>query len=189
MRTVLEAVNEHNRRPDARLKSRLILSVDRRWTPQEAEECVDIAIRYKAKGVVAVDLCGDPEKGDVSAFKPAFAKAREAGLRVTLHFAERPASSKDKELNALLDMKPDRLGHVIHVKEGIRKKIVQAGIGVELCLSCNVLLKMVEGDYPDHHFGWWRKAGANIALSVSWMSFFVSGMTRITNYWAFRPMM
>jgi adenosine deaminase len=166
VRTILECIAEHQRRPYARLRTKLILSVDRRWTAEQAEEVVEIAIKYRSKGVVAVDLCGDPSKGDVSIFSSAFAKAKAAGLRITLHFAEAPASASDKELSVLLDMKPDRVGHVIHVKDEHRTKIVQQGIGVELCLSCNVHAKMITGDFPDHHFGWWRTSGAGVALCV-----------------------
>lgn len=42
------------------MKTHLILSIDRRDTPEKAQECVDLAIRYKYWGIVGVDLCGDP---------------------------------------------------------------------------------------------------------------------------------
>ena len=39
---------------------KLILSVDRRNSLEEAMETVDLAIKYRHKGIVGVDLCGDP---------------------------------------------------------------------------------------------------------------------------------
>lgn len=42
------------------MKTFLLLSIDRRDTIQKAAECIDLAIRYKDRGVVGVDLCGDP---------------------------------------------------------------------------------------------------------------------------------
>lgn len=39
---------------------KLILSIDRRNTLEEAMETVNLAIKYKNRGVVGVDLCGDP---------------------------------------------------------------------------------------------------------------------------------
>jgi adenosine deaminase len=39
---------------------KLILSIDRRNTLEEAIETVNLAVRYKSRGVVGVDLCGDP---------------------------------------------------------------------------------------------------------------------------------
>ncbi|OKP06489.1 Adenosine deaminase-like protein [Penicillium subrubescens] len=71
----------------------LILALDRGNTsPTEALEIIDLAIANKARGVVGVDLCGNPTQGDVTIYRDAFARAKAHGLGVTLHFAETPAS-------------------------------------------------------------------------------------------------
>ena len=145
----------------------LILSIDRRNTALQAMETVDLAIRYRSKGNVGVDLCGDPGKGDVSIFKQAFEKARANGLGITLHFAETSSLGLERELETLLEWQPDRLGHVIHVEAEMRRDIVRRGIGVELCVSCNVLAEMSEGGFEGHHFGRWWCGNGNIALCVS----------------------
>ncbi|CAJ0745436.1 6026_t:CDS:2, partial [Entrophospora sp. SA101] len=67
---------------------RLILSIDRSITLEEAIETVDLAIKYKELGVVGVDLCGNPSKGHFDILKQAFIKAQNNGLKVTLHFGE-----------------------------------------------------------------------------------------------------
>lgn len=85
---------------------------------------------------------------------------------MTLHFAEAEISASDSELETLLSWKPDRLGHVIHVKEEYCKVIEREKIGVELCLSCNVHARMITGTYSDHHFGMWRLTNVPVALSV-----------------------
>lgn len=156
----------HNNDPTSTLRAFLILSVDRRNTPAEAEAVVDLALAHRSAGVVGVDLCGDPAKGDVRIFAPAFQRAKAAGLHVTLHFAEAPASSTDRELETLLSWQPDRLGHVIHVKPAYRAVIKQQNIAVELCLSCNVHARMITGSFADHHFGDWRHTSVPVALSV-----------------------
>jgi len=68
----------------------LVMSLDRRMTPEVMSECVEIAIRLKSEGrrVLGVDLCGDPKAGNVYAFENAFRRAREGGLGVTMHIAE-----------------------------------------------------------------------------------------------------
>lgn len=58
--TVLEAIKNYERDSSTSMKTFLLLSVDRRDTTQKAAECIDLAIRYKDRGVVGVDLCGDP---------------------------------------------------------------------------------------------------------------------------------
>ncbi|KAI1361602.1 Metallo-dependent hydrolase [Xylaria arbuscula] len=144
------------------IQVRLILSIDRRNTLTEANELVALAAHFSSRGVVAVDLCGDPAKGDVALFTTAFEAVRAQGLKITIHFAESECSGTETELQTILSWKPDRLGHVIHVPKHIRKQIaaVRPGIGLELCLSCNVQLQMITGSFDAHHFGeWWRVDG------------------------------
>ena len=58
--TVLEAIGEYNDRKEGKMKTYLILSIDRRDTFEMARECVELAIKFRERGVVGVDLCGDP---------------------------------------------------------------------------------------------------------------------------------
>lgn len=200
------AVNESIRDWNGRFRSvhaantmevRLILSVDRKMTAQQADEVVDLAIEHRypkltpsaeneidgdahpshfrdkapsaPNFVVGVDLCGNPTKGDVSTFTGAFKRAKANGLGVTVHFAEVPQSSTDRELKTLLSWEPDRLGHVINVPSEYRRIIEARRLGLELCLSCNVLAGLTSGGYAEHHFREWRKTDCPIALSVRYM--------------------
>jgi adenosine deaminase len=166
VRSILTILTAHNDDDANTMRAFLILSIDRRNTPAEAQHVVDLAIQHQSAGVVGVDLCGDPAKGDVRIFAEAFARAKAAGLKITLHFAELDVSASDVELSTLLSWNPDRLGHVIHVKEEYQEIIKQENTGVELCLSCNVHAKMITGTYSDHHFGMWQKTTVPVALCV-----------------------
>lgn len=166
VKAVLNILNAWNKVQVNSLRAYLILSVDRRNTIAQAEEVVDLCIKYQSAGVVGIDLCGDPAKGDVRIFTDTFARAKAAGLNMTLHFAEAKISATDAELQTLLSWKPNRLGHVIHVKDEYCKIIKEENIGVELCLSCNVHARMITGTYSDHHFGMWRHTNVPVALSV-----------------------
>ena len=162
--TVLKSISDFNE--SNHMRTNLILSIDRRNNLPTAMSVVDLAAKYKSRGVVGIDLCGDPSLGDVSIFKPAFEAARTQGLKITIHFAEAPQSSTDIELWTLLSYKPDRIGHVINVPPDVKQEIIKRRLGLELCLSCNVHARMITGTYGDHHFGWWQKTGCPIALSV-----------------------
>jgi len=155
----------------------LIISVDRTKPASAAMEAVDLAIKYQDRGVVAVELGGDPTRGDVSIFRDAFAKARSHGLRLTLHFAETAFSSSLQELQTLLSFHPDRLGHVIHVPEDVRDEISRRKLGLELCLSCNVHAKLISGGFPDHHFAYWRHRDCPVMLSTDDVGFFCSPLS------------
>jgi len=159
------------------MMTKLILSIDRRNSTTEAMEVVDLAIKYQHQGVVAIDLCGDPAKGDVSIFREAFAKAKKHNLKITLHFAEAPHSSTDVELRTLLSYEPDRIGHVINVSDDIKEIIVERKLGLELCISCNVHAKMITGSFGDHHFGYWRNTGCPIILCTDDVGVFGSKLS------------
>lgn len=165
--TILDCIKEYERNPQHHLRTGLILSVDRRNSLEQANEVIELAKSFQNQGVCAVDLCGDPTRIPIDHLGPAFEEARRAGLKITLHFAEAPISSSDKELWMLLSWQPDRLGHVINVHDELKKEIVKRKIGVELCLSCNVHAKMITGSYGDHHFGWWKDNHTGVALCVS----------------------
>ncbi|KAH7041260.1 uncharacterized protein B0I36DRAFT_312459 [Microdochium trichocladiopsis] len=169
------------------IRVRLILSVDRRNSVDEAWEVLNLARTFmaggegaggeKAGGVVGLDLCGDTAArcGQIAMFTPVMHAAREAGLQLTIHFAEAASTGTDEELQTILDWRPSRLGHVIHVPDRIKEQLIAYGrgggegegegeggrrgqpIGLELCLSSNVQLKMIVGSFDVHHFGeWWR---------------------------------
>lgn len=181
MRTILSAIADFNAAHAAtRLRTRLILSVDRRHDLATASGVVELAIALKDLGVVGVDLCGDPTArpgGEVKLFTPVFESARKAGLGITVHFAEAQASGSREELDVLLSWQPARLGHVIWEDEEAKKVIAERGLCLELCLSCNVQADMVEGGYKGHHFGYWREVkGPKISLGVSVQSVLMVGL-------------
>jgi len=149
------------------MRTFLILSIDRRDTAEEGMAVVELAQRLKHRGVVGVDLCGDPRVGDVSTFADAFREAKAGGLGVTVHFGEVRGAVEGGEGEALLGFGPGRVGHVVHVREGVREEVLRRGLGVELCVSCNVQAGLTEGGVGGHHFGWWWERGGKVVLCVS----------------------
>ncbi|KAF2703523.1 Metallo-dependent hydrolase, partial [Pleomassaria siparia CBS 279.74] len=177
VKTILDLLKVHNDNSGNSMRAFLIISIDRRNTAAEAEEVVHLALKYQHAGIVGIDLCGNPAKGDVRIFTGAFERARQSGLKITLHFAETEESATDTELETLLSWHPNRLGHVIHVKDKYREIIEREQIGVELCLSCNVHAKMIVGSYSDHHFGTWRHSSVPLALSTDDVGVFCSPLS------------
>ncbi|KAF3769669.1 Metallo-dependent hydrolase [Cryphonectria parasitica EP155] len=174
------SIGDNHRR---RLHTNLILSIDRRNTPAEASEVAHLAAQFHNRGVVGLDLCGDPTRMGIEALQPAFHEARRLapGLGVTLHFAEAEASGTDAELLMLLrEWAPQRLGHVIHLSEAVKREVraYEAGLGLELCLSCNVHAGMVEGGFEGHHFGeWWKVDECTVVLCTDDVGVFGSPLS------------
>ncbi|KAK0674303.1 putative adenosine deaminase-like protein [Cercophora samala] len=180
VQTILDCIDEFEARDGCKLRTKLILSVDRRNTLEQAEEVLDLCLAFRDKGVVGIDLCGDPACVDnLETFTPVFQRAKQEGLKITLHFAEAEVSGTEEELELLLGWRPDRLGHVIHLSEGVKKKVVERrGMGLELCLSCNVHAGMVCGGFEGHHFGeWWKVEEVVVVLSTDDVGVFGSPLS------------
>ncbi|KAK4179653.1 putative adenosine deaminase-like protein [Triangularia setosa] len=181
VRTILDCIAEHEASAwESKLKTKLILSVDRRNTLAQAEEVLELCRKFRGEGVVGIDLCGDPACVDnLGTFTPVFQRAKQEGLKITLHFAEAEVSGTEEELELLLSWGPERLGHVIHLRDGIKRKVIeQKGMGLELCLSCNVHAGMVCGGFEGHHFGeWWKVEEAVVVLSTDDVGIFGSPLS------------
>ncbi|KAK3904247.1 hypothetical protein C8A05DRAFT_42649 [Staphylotrichum tortipilum] len=178
---ILAAIAEYERaeadKPEPKLRTRLILSIDRRAQPALAELTLSLCTPPR---IVGIDLCGDPSVPLAAHLTPIFHAARRVpGLGMTVHFAEAPCSSSAGELKTLLSWRPDRLGHVICVNGGVREEIVRkGGVGLELCLSCNVQAGMVEGGVAGHHFGeWWKVDETVVVLSTDDVGVFGSPLS------------
>ncbi|KAI5457715.1 hypothetical protein BGZ63DRAFT_407780 [Mariannaea sp. PMI_226] len=163
------------------LHTRLILSVDRRHTPEKAASVLALALKHRDDGVVGLDLCGDPKarpNGEIAIFTPVFEEARRQGLSITVHFAEAPLNGCKEEVDVLLSWQPSRLGHVIWEGEEAKRDIIERGLGLELCLSCNVQGEMIVGSFEDHHFKEWKDIqGPKISLGTDDVGIFGSPLS------------
>jgi adenosine deaminase len=178
------------------MQARLILSINRQHdTLSKALEIVKLAIDLRDKGepVVGIDLSGDVYS-PLRDYSKAFALASEAGLPLSLHFAEVPESSSREELETLLSFNPSRLGHVIHTPPDIRQRILERRIPVELLLTCNILGDMLpaaelgpvdtakptrnmDDEYRRHHFEYYYNAGHPLSLGTDDVGVFGSKLS------------
>ncbi|KAL4806686.1 hypothetical protein BDV18DRAFT_118886 [Aspergillus unguis] len=175
--TVLDTIAAFKAQNADKISIYLILGMDRGQLTDDsthAHEIVDLAIANRERGVIGVDVCGNPTKGDISLCRDAFAKAKGHGLGLTVHFAEVHSVGLRKELETMLSFNPDRLGHVVHVPDDLKLEIARRELGLELCISCNVHAKMFDGGFLDHHFGYWRHENCPVVLCTDDMGFFCS---------------
>lgn len=144
-------------------RAALIVSVDRRMSEAEIEECVDLTIKLHEQGepVVGLDLCGNPLEGNVDIFEKNFERAREAGLGLTVHIAETKPTEHSIESFVLLSWHPDRLSHATFLEEPQREiflaDIPPANIEMPRIPPPN---GQVPDPIPHHHrifYALWRK--------------------------------
>ncbi|CAN6219816.1 unnamed protein product [Urochloa humidicola] len=131
-----------------RIYVRLLLSIDRRETTLAALDTVNLALEMKDQGVIGIDLSGNPVVGQWETYLPALQHAKELGIPITIHCGE---VANRKEIEAVLDFCPQRLGHVCCLNDVEWKKLKSLMIPVEICLTSNVMT----GGAPSlelHHF-------------------------------------
>lgn len=137
--------------PRGKIAVRLILTVDRSQSVAIADQTVDLALRF-SETVVGIDFAGNPTVGSFADFKQVFTRARGHGLFTTVHTSE--IRGVENETDAILDFKPNRMGHFLFpTEEQIRKAIV-AGIVVESCPTSNICAlsgrSPLDGDMNNH---------------------------------------
>ncbi len=123
----------------------LIFCLAREFPIELNEILVRKAIKYRARGVVGVDLAGSEtfalELGpQVDAYGELFARARAAGLGVTIHTGETPLTSARGVLAVLDKWRPARIGHgiaAVQSDEALRK-LAETGTVLEICPSSNL---------------------------------------------------
>ncbi len=127
----------------------LIAITSRSLGPGSGERTVDWAIRWKDQ-VCGIDLADSETAHPIEAFARSVWKAKDAGLRVTVHSGEdTPAAAVVETLRAV---SPDRIGHGTHiVHDPAAVELVRArGVTLEMCPWSNYLTSSVRRieDHP-----------------------------------------
>ena len=110
--------------------------------PGSCVKTVDWAIRHRDH-ILGIDLADSETDFPISDFVAPVMKARQAGLKVTVHTGENtPASFVVDTINAI---SPDRIGHGIHVIEDRRAVdlVVERGITLEVNPWSNYLTSSI----------------------------------------------
>lgn len=114
---------------------------------------VDKAIKYRARGVCGIDLAGTetnalelkPEV--VSNYVDLFERARQAGLKCTVHTGETKGTGAEGVIAVVERLKPNRIGHGIRAAydEAAMKLLRERDVVLELCPTSNLHTNAVEG--------------------------------------------
>lgn len=138
---VIDSVLEGLRHPS--IKINLILCMMRNDTFEENKKVIDIALQYKNKGVVAVDLAGAESLYKTESFKNLFDLANLYNIPFTIHAGEADGVSS---IESALSFKTKRLGHGIRCLEDTKllEKIKKENILLEVCPTSNVQTNVVD---------------------------------------------
>jgi adenosine deaminase len=125
------------------LPSGLIVCAIRDHAASESERLARLALRYRAQGVVGLDLAG-PEAGHPPAVHAAaFALARDAGLPITCHAGEADEAARVIEAARL---GARRIGHGVRLADALSSaagkvlldEVRERRLHLEICVTSNV---------------------------------------------------
>ena len=119
-----------------------IAITSRSMGPESCVKTVDWAIRQRNQ-ILGVDLADAEDQHPIQEFARPILKAKEAGLRVTVHSGENsPASAV---VDTIRTVHPDRIGHGIHIIEDIWavELVKELGITLEVNPWSNYLTNSV----------------------------------------------
>ncbi|HFC08902.1 MAG TPA: adenosine deaminase [Chloroflexi bacterium] len=115
----------------------LIVSVNRHEPPGLAEEVAELAVSFRSRGVVGLDLAGDESRYAAAPFAPIFREAKAAGLHITVHAGEWGPAANVTE--AIENLHAERIGHGIRVLEDPNAIALarERGVVFEVCPTSN----------------------------------------------------
>lgn len=123
---------------EAGIRVRLIVSVNRHESVQVAETVLNGILELNIPTIVAMDLAGRESDHSALPFREVFARAKAAGLAITIHAGE--WGGPDNVREAILEMGADRIGHGVRVVEDSRvvQLVRERQVTLEVCPTSNL---------------------------------------------------
>ena len=147
------------------VKSGILLCVYRGTSEDAQTKTVELAEKFRDRGVVGLDLAGDESRYPASLYQAAFRKAREFRIPVTIHAGEAAGSESISKAMELLEAR--RIGHGIRLKDDplLLRRVMDSGITLEMCPTSNVQTQVVES-YEKHPLPQYYKEGVRVTVNT-----------------------
>ncbi|MCU0226004.1 MAG: adenosine deaminase [Bryobacterales bacterium] len=155
---------------------RWIFDAIRQFPVEDAKRVLQMAIRYRDRGVVAFGIGGNEELGPARNFHAVFQEAREAGLRLSVHGGETTGPGSVWEA---LEGGAERIGHGIRAVEDplLLRHLSARQIPLEISVSSNLLTGAV-ASLEAHPLRILHEAGVPIILNTDDPALFRTSLTR-----------
>ena len=133
---------------DFGVRAQIIGIMSRTYDTETCHHELDALLAHRDH-LVAIDLAGDEQKFPARLFRDHFRRARDAGLRVTVHAGE--VDGPPSVWDAIRELGASRIGHGIHSLQDpeLVDYLVEQGIGLEVNITSNVQIGTVD-DYASH---------------------------------------
>ncbi len=146
------------------VEARLIGTVSRTYGPVICARELEALLSH-SDHLVALDLAGDEGNFPAGLFSRHFARARDAGLAVTVHAGE--AAGPESIWSSIRDLGARRIGHAVRAQEdpALLDFLVEQRIGIEANLTSNVQTSTV-ASYAAHPLRGYLERGILATLNT-----------------------
>lgn len=132
------------------VRAGVTLMMDRSFPYDLNAAIVERAVRFRGRGVVAIDIGGPRPAGTVAPYPyrelaPLVRRARDAGLGVTFHVGEEGVNAPDRtphldEMREVVALGVDRIGHgiVAAYDPALRAELAERDVALEICPTSNL---------------------------------------------------
>ncbi|MFH1502475.1 MAG: adenosine deaminase [Candidatus Eisenbacteria bacterium] len=159
------------------LTAGVIVSVLEGSSEADVSTLVDLAVEHAGSGVLGVDLAGDEALFDAARYSRPFARAKDAGLGVTVHAGE--GHDPSHVVDAIERLGADRIGHGTSAANDARamELLARSGTTVECCLSSNLHTGAIR-TYGEHPLPRFLRDGVNATLTTDNRFFSATSLSR-----------
>ncbi len=168
---------------DTGVQARIIGIIQRHLGLESAGRELEALLRVR-DSITGVDLAGAEAGWPGEMFAPLFRRARDAGLRITVHAGE--AAGPEYVWQALRHLGAERIGHGVRAVEdpALVEALARERIGVECCLTSNLQTNAVT-DLALHPLRQFLEAGVLASINTDDPS--ISGIDLPHEYEAAAP--
>ncbi len=153
-----------------KLRAGLIFCLDRQFSFEQNQIIVEKAIKYRHRGVIAIDFSNYNMKGfHFKDYTKLVERARENGLNVTAHSGETDDTNDMWE--CIETINPDRIGHGIKAAydKKLMAELAKRGTVLEVCPLSNLMTKAVKDDKEMHFiFNTLYDNGVKLTINTDW---------------------
>ena len=121
-----------------------IFDAVRQFGPESAQCVFDLAVKHRERNVAGIGIGGDERKGPPENFREVYARARDAGLRLTCHAGE---TAGPESIWGALNIGAERLGHALSAwhDEELMHVLTERQVPLELCPTSNLRTGAISG--------------------------------------------
>jgi adenosine deaminase len=128
----VEAARQHD------IKVNLIIAMNRHESVEIGAEMLSAGLKFRERGIVGADLCGNEVGFPAEPFVPIFEEARAAGLGITIHGGE--WAGHENVRHAIEHIQTERVGHGVRAVEDSEtlQLSIDSNVYFEVCPTSNL---------------------------------------------------